>query len=65
MKSIYKTPFRNHSKVTTSVPIQYKYLEYISEYDLIASANRTTPVTELYNALYKVLLNIDKDPNIY
>jgi len=39
MKSIYKTPFRNHSKVTTSVPIQYKYqqiTQYLNEdYDNI------------------------------
>ena len=29
MKQLYNTPFRNHSNVTTSIPIEYKYQQAI------------------------------------
>jgi len=39
LKCIYKIPFRNHSKFTTSIPIQYKYQQIVQqlneEYDNI------------------------------
>jgi hypothetical protein len=36
MKKIYTSPFRNHSSVTTSIPIEYKYqqsVDYLSSID--------------------------------
>jgi hypothetical protein len=32
LKNIYKTPFRDHAKVTTSIPIEYKYQQAINSF---------------------------------
>lgn len=53
MKEKYNTPFQNHSKVTTSIPIEYKYQQAIrntnvSNYDMVII---TRPDMEILDTL--------------
>ena len=45
---------------------QYKYLEYKTDYDLIADVKtKSTPLNEFYNDLKKVLLKPEENNDIY
>jgi hypothetical protein len=44
---------------------KYEKLKYKSDYDIILFIKNTTPVTEVFNNLRKVLQKIEKDPDAY
>ena len=44
---------------------KYEKLKYKSNYDIILFIKNTTPVTEVFNSLRKVLQLIEKDPDAY
>ena len=44
---------------------QYKYLNYKSDYDLISQIRRTTPASELFLGLQKVLQKIELNNDMY
>ena len=51
--------FPNHS-INFEGSSRYKALKYKSDYDIILFIKNTTPATEVFNNLRKVLENIEK-----
>lgn len=66
MKKIYHTPFRNHSKVTTSIPIEYKYQQAIQFLETVDTSYSRVMMTRPDMALVNELpLTPFLENNIY